>query len=78
MMQEHGFLRNQKKKFEKIIKELDEQTQAVEKVQKKIENDVLMKQQTIQVEESCASIDLRTRADTVAKGEKNKKKLVSH
>ncbi|XP_073954679.1 tektin-2-like isoform X2 [Choristoneura fumiferana] len=76
IMQEHGFLRDQKKKFEKIIKELDEQTNVLEKVQKKIENDVLMKQQTIEVEESCASIDLETRTATV-KGEKNKKKTYS-
>ncbi|XP_039747888.1 uncharacterized protein LOC120625043 [Pararge aegeria] len=60
VIKEYKFLRDQKKTFENLIEELDKQTAVVEKTRKKIETDVLNKQQALTVEESCVSKDYTT------------------
>ncbi|XP_034836619.1 tektin-2-like [Maniola hyperantus] len=57
VIEEFKFLRDQKKNFENLIEELDKQTATLEKTKKKIENDILNKQQALSVEEKCASKD---------------------
>ncbi|XP_059061064.1 tektin-2-like [Achroia grisella] len=56
--EEFNFLRDEKKKFEKMIPELEKQTMNLEKTKKRIEVDMLNKQEALSVEESCANIDL--------------------
>lgn len=59
-LQENNFLRDQRKKFEKLILELEKQVTSMQKTKKRIETDVLHKNQALSVEESCASIDVNT------------------
>ncbi|KAM3965951.1 tektin-2 [Aphomia sociella] len=60
ILQEFNFLREEKKKFEKMILELEKQTTFLEKTKKRIEVDVLNKQEALSVEESCANIDINS------------------
>ncbi|XP_045778342.1 uncharacterized protein LOC123876209 [Maniola jurtina] len=57
VIEEFKFLRDQKKNFENLIDELDKQTAMLDKTKKKIENDILNKQQALSVEEMCATKD---------------------
>ncbi|XP_021204408.1 uncharacterized protein LOC105841802 [Bombyx mori] len=57
IIQEQNFLRNEKNKFEKMLTELEKQIINVEKTKKRIELDILKKQQTLDIEDACANID---------------------
>ncbi|XP_075982200.1 tektin-2-like [Anticarsia gemmatalis] len=58
ILQECHFLSDQKKKFEHMILMLEKQTSVLDKTRKRIEDDILNKEQALSVEESCASISL--------------------
>ncbi|XP_038218719.1 uncharacterized protein LOC119837275 [Zerene cesonia] len=59
IIQEYNFLREEKKKFEKLVPELTKQILLLEKTKKRIESDILNKDQAISVDETCADKDYR-------------------
>ncbi|KAF9424411.1 hypothetical protein HW555_000550 [Spodoptera exigua] len=54
--QEFEFLRDEKKKFERMILALEKQSAAIEKTKKKIAADVILKEQALCIDEACAKI----------------------
>ncbi|CAH0591602.1 unnamed protein product [Chrysodeixis includens] len=56
ILQEYEFLRDEKKKFEKLLLILDQQIVGMEKTKKKILVDILHKDQALSIEEACANI----------------------
>ncbi|XP_063537815.1 structural maintenance of chromosomes protein 1A-like [Cydia strobilella] len=58
---EYKFLQEQRGKFEKMIKELDEQIPQIEKVKKRIEVAASNKEETIQVEQKLPGLDISSR-----------------
>ncbi|KAG6440351.1 hypothetical protein O3G_MSEX001231 [Manduca sexta] len=55
ILQEYNFLREQKKKFENMIPDIEKRIEALKKTKKRIEADVLNKQQTLSIDEACGS-----------------------
>ncbi|XP_047508655.1 putative leucine-rich repeat-containing protein DDB_G0290503 [Pieris napi] len=51
--QEYNFLKEEKKKFENLIPELEQQTANLEKTKKRIDKDIQVKDQAISVDENC-------------------------
>ncbi|XP_047998750.1 structural maintenance of chromosomes protein 1A-like [Leguminivora glycinivorella] len=58
---EYKFLQEQKRKFEQIIRELDEQIPQIQKVKKRIEVSALNKEEAIHVEEKLPDLDVSSR-----------------
>ncbi|XP_045505012.1 tektin-B1-like [Colias croceus] len=72
IIQEYNFLREEKKKFEKLVPELTKQILLLEKTKKRIECDILNKDQAISVDETCVDKDYRNAKVENWKGRKKK------
>ncbi|CAK1542579.1 unnamed protein product [Leptosia nina] len=76
ILQEYNFLREEKRKFERLLPELEKQIAQVEKTKQRIEKDILIKEQAISVDENCVE---RNYSDIAvdANWKEKKKKCVS-
>ncbi|KOB72006.1 Uncharacterized protein OBRU01_09848, partial [Operophtera brumata] len=72
ILQEYNFLRDQKKKFAKLVLEVEKQVTALQKTKKRIEADVIHKKQALSVEESCASVSAHS--SNMEGAQRNKKR----
>ncbi|XP_052749826.1 tektin-2-like isoform X2 [Galleria mellonella] len=75
--QEFNFLRDEKKKFENMIPELEKQISNLEKTRKRIEVDILNKQQALSVEESCSNIDTNSTSKIISQKKRRRFSPVS-
>ncbi|CAH0397121.1 unnamed protein product [Chilo suppressalis] len=77
ILEEYNFLREEKKNFEKIIAELDKQMKCLERTKKRIQEDILKKQEAITVENSCANVDFSSVLRNSGDGKKKRKRFSS-